>query len=258
MYFESCKNYIILNNLIVDIGNTRAKVAIMDGEVVLWRGSFEDIDETTIAEISQVASQYALCGSIVSSTRGDAERVSRLLRRVTPEVLIFDATTPIPIRNSYATPSTLGRDRLAAAVGAWERYGEEYENLLIIDMGSAITIDLVTREGGFEGGTISPGVDMRLRALHEFTAKLPLCTQTEEIIEIARTTQEAIQQGVMRGVIYEIEGHISYFNNKYDKIAVIFTGGDAKKLVKRIKNTIFAEFELVEVGLNRILEYNAK
>ena len=162
--------------------------------------------------------------------------------------------TAVPIGNAYLTPETLGVDRLAAAVGAVSQVGD---NCLIVDFGSAITIDVV--EGGvFRGGNISPGVEMRLRALHDYTKRLPKCEPTDENLELGRTTVEAIQQGVMTGITYEIEGYISYFYARNVKLSLIFTGGDAKFFVKRIKNAIFAKYDLVICGLNRILEYNAR
>ncbi len=248
-----------MGNLIVDIGNTRVKFAIMEGDEITTRATFGSVDDSAMA---WVEGQDRLSRAIVSSTRGDASAVADMLRGVVDDVLLFDSTTPVPLKVSYATPATLGRDRLAAAVGAWGLYGKSVDSLLIIDLGSAITIDLVTRDGGFEGGVISPGVAMRFRALHEFTASLPLCEPTDEVLDVARSTIEAIQQGVMEGVAMEIDGHIERLNSRSmlrnEKKMVIFAGGDAKKFVNRIKNTIFAERELVSLGLNRILEYNAK
>lgn len=246
--------------MVVDIGNTRVKVAVVCGDEVCEEMSFELLDRERHSTIKRVVERHSLHRAILSSTRGDAElrEIATRLHCLIDEVLIFDSSTPIPIKNSYSTPESLGCDRLAAAVGAWSLYGQTADAVVIVDLGSAITIDLVTQDGGFEGGVISPGVAMRFRSLHEFTAKLPLCSPTDEVLEVARSTKEAIEQGVMEGVTFEIEGHIDKITARYKKNIVIFAGGDAKKLAKRIKNTIFARRELVLVGLNRILEYNAK
>ena len=127
---------------------------------------------------------------------------------------------------------------------------------LVVDFGTAITIDLV--EGGiYRGGNISPGVRTRFRALHDYTGRLPECSPTDEEREYGSTTSQAIEQGVMQGITYEVEGYISNFLARNVKISLIFKGGDAKYFVKRIKNAIFANCELVICGLNRILEYNA-
>ncbi len=240
-------------NLIIDIGNTRVKIAIISHSNLLFELSSDSFD---IEQVGGFVTQYGVERAIVSSTRGDEEEVVNVLREVVEQVILFDHTTPIPIANSYSTPETLGRDRLAAAVGAWSI--SKADNQLVVDLGTAITIDLITQTGGFEGGVISPGMMMRFRALSHFTAALPLCSPTDERLEVARTTKEAIEQGVMQGITNEIEGHIERIRKKYDKIDVIFTGGDAKHFDKRIKNTIFAASELVVVGLNRILEYNAE
>ena len=130
-------------------------------------------------------------------------------------------------------------------------------NVLIVDFGTAVTIDLVTADNTFRGGCISPGVTMRFRALHDYTAKLPLCAATGGEGLSGLTTEEAIELGVMNGIAFEIEGYVTRMREKIDGLRVIFTGGDAKFFVKRIKNTIFANCNLVFCGLNRILEHNA-
>ncbi len=241
-------------NLVVDIGNSRVKLAIMEKMRVIHSLNLDNFD---LNEIERLNNQFSPQKSILCSTRGDVTQLRRDIENIIGHCLLFDAACRLPIQNSYGTPATLGRDRLAAAVGA--TLLSQADNQLIIDMGTAITIDLVTREGGFEGGVISPGVMMRFRALNEFTASLPLCAPTTEILDVARTTSEAIEQGVMEGIFYEIEGHIDKNRKKYAKIEIIFAGGDLKYFENRIKNTIFAfaSGELVFVGLNRILEYNA-
>ncbi len=247
-----------MNNLIVDIGNTRVKVAVLCGDDVVAISSFCDFGDDAKECVGGYVEQYGITRAIVSSTRGSAEVIADYLRGFVEYVLLFDASTRVPIESSYSTPETLGRDRLAAAVAASGLYGDESDAQVVVDLGSALTIDVVTRRGGFEGGTISPGIAMRFRSLHEFTQSLPLCSSTMEELDVARTTRQAIEQGVMEGVKYEIEGQIEKIRCREEKISVIFVGGDAKILVNRIKNTIFAECELVLVGLNRILNYNAQ
>lgn len=240
-------------NLIVDIGNTRVKIALMaDGKLL----STLNRDHFRIADIEAMRADCDIGCAIICSTRGTPIDVAEQIRGVVPKCIIFDSSTPIPIGNSYSTPKTLGLDRLAAAVGAATI--SNAENQLVVDCGTAITIDLVTRSGGFEGGTISPGVSMRFRALNEFTASLPLCAPTDDVLDVARSTREAIEQGVMSGVVAEVEAQIAKMSEKFEKIDVIFTGGERKYFENRIKNPIFASDELVFVGLNKILEYNVK
>ena len=241
-------------NLIVDIGNTRAKIAVVDNREVVEQIVVEDVTSDIIADVTH--RHTAIHQAIVASTRANAAQVAKMIEEYVERVVVFNpATTPIPIGNSYHTPETLGADRLAAAVGVAALYPER--DAMIVDFGTAITIDYVTG-GVFRGGNISPGVTTRFRALADYTASLPLCTATEEDLEYGRTTREAIEQGVMRGVEQEIGGYVEDFLLKSCENCTIFTGGAAKYFVKRIKNAIFADCEPVIFGLNRILEYNAK
>lgn len=241
-------------NIIVDIGNSRVKVVAFEGGCPVGE---HVADEPTREWLREVVAHYPSAErAIVSTTRGDAEEVCRLLREWIAMVLLFDpATTPVPLGNDYLTPQTLGADRLAAAVGAEAMYPGC--DIMIVDFGTAITIDYV-EEGSFRGGNIAPGMSMRFKALNHFTAKLPLCGATEQMLRYGRTTTEAIEQGVMQGITHEIEGYIAAFMHKYAKKIIIFTGGDAKYFAKRIKNAIFADCEPVIYGLNTILEYNAE
>ena len=240
--------------LIVDIGNSRAKLVIVEGVEVVYATTTETISADIVERL--VAQYGDITHAIISTTRGDGEAVQMMLRGYVESVLLFNpAVTPVPIANAYHTPHTLGADRLAAAVGAWSEHPAS--DIMIVDFGTAITIDYVVN-GAFVGGNISPGVTTRFRALADYTACLPLCEPTNEVLEYGRTTREAIEQGVMRGVEHEIRGYIEAFSKENDEKCIIFTGGDAKYFVKRIKNTIFADCEPVIRGLTTILEYNAK
>lgn len=240
-------------NLVVDIGNSSTKVAVFENDKIIFTHKVISFDSSVMNDILR---QYPnITKAIVSSTRGEVSEIVAALSSRVKYCLDFNSTTRVPICNEYLTPQSLGRDRLAAAVGATIEYSGC--DVLIVDFGTAITIDLITCDGRFKGGTISPGVTTRFRALQHFTASLPLCEATEESKLYGLTTIEAIQQGVMNGISFEIEGYIWRMREKYDKICIIFTGGDAKHFVKRIKNTIFANRNLLFCGLNRILEYNA-
>ena len=239
-------------NLVVDIGNTLIKVAVVEDADVLLSQAFASVDELPVAALKE---QYPeLQHAIVASTGEDTLRVAEILRSEGLQVLEMTSLTPTPIGNDYLTPATLGVDRLAAAVAAVEVMG--CRDCLIVDFGTAITIDLV-ENGTFRGGNISPGMTTRFRALHDYTRRLPECSPTEQILEVGRTTHQAIEQGVMQGIVNEIEGYITGFMQSNAKLSLIFTGGDAKYFVKRIKNAKFAKCDLVFCGLNRILEYNA-
>lgn len=238
--------------LVVDIGNTHCKAALTDrGGIVGHRRA----ERFTPQLLEALLEGQDVERAIVSSTRDEPVEVLSLLRERGIETLHFTPQTPVPLRIEYRTPETLGRDRVAAAVGAAVLLPGR--DVLVVDFGTAVTIDLVTASGVFRGGFISPGVGMRFRALHDYTARLPLCSPTLEVLEAGDSTASAIEQGVMQGLAYEIEGHIGRMKEKIGDLEVIFTGGDAKFFVKRIKNTIFANCDLVFCGLNRILEYNA-
>ncbi len=248
-----------MTHLIVDMGNTSVKVALMrEGEAVA-RATADDFSTALLEQIPGPIDR-----AIVSSTRGDGRAVAETLKQMGIPTLLFTPSTPVPIEIGYLTPETLGRDRVAAAVGAVDRYPED--DLLIIDCGTAVTVDRVERlpDGGhrFVGGFISPGAWLRFRALNDYTAALPLLGpegwEEEASDAPGRTTAEAVKRGVMTGLQMEIEGHIETARRKNQKIRVIFTGGEAKYFVKRIKNTIFANRDLVFAGLDRILAYNLK
>ena len=165
----------------------------------------------------------------------------------------LDENTRLPIENLYKTPETLGQDRIAACVGA--NFLMPDTNLLVIDAGTAITYDIVNAKNQYVGGNISPGLEMRKNALHNFTQKIPLIEITELVPAFGATTNEAILAGVVNGLIYEIEGYISLTSNVYPKLSVFLTGGDAFYFEKKLKSTIFANENLLLVGLNRILNF---
>ena len=239
-------------NLVVDIGNTLLKLAVFDGGRLVAQQCVGELREETFAGLLGGA---RAARAVVASTRGEAPAIVEAERRHTDYLLEFTPATPVPIGNAYLTPATLGRDRLAAAVGAATLYPGR--NALIVDFGTAVTLDFVSADGVFRGGCISPGMAMRFRALHEYTAALPLCDATDSAELLGRTTDEAVRLGVMNSLAFEIEGYIARMQGEIEDLCVIFTGGDTNFFAKRIKNTIFANCNLVFWGLNRILEYNA-
>ncbi len=239
-------------NLIVDIGNSLAKVAVMDKGRIEASFSAPQLGDLPLPDIVE---SYGIVRSIVSSTRADGAAAQALLSDIVGHCMLFDSSVEVPLRIGYLTPQTLGRDRVAAAVGAASSF--EGRNIMIVDFGTAITIDFVSDDGLFEGGFISPGVTTRFRALNEFTASLPLCGPTPISDEIAQSTTDAISGGVMNGIRYEIEGYIEHYSRKKCNLFVIFSGGDSNFFDKQIKNAIFADRDLVFKGLDRILDYNA-
>lgn len=243
-------------NLIIDTGNTFHKIAVIGVD----NNILEERVVTTLTEeiVYDICDRYAPAKAIVSSTRGDAQRSRELLERRVQYVLCFDRSTPLPIEVDYDR-TTLGTDRIAAAVGAVELYGADRQ-MVVIDAGTAITIDFVDC-GVFRGGNISPGVDMRLEVLHHKTASLPLCSPRVlegQLPVVGHNTEDAIIFGVMQSVFYEVKGYIDAFCKKNEENLIIFIGGDAEYFVNQIKNAIFAGRKVMYSGLNRILEYNAE
>ena len=193
---------------------------------------------------------------IVGSVRDLTEHEERALASLKFPLLRFSPSTPIPISNRYRTPETLGSDRLAAVIGASSL--KPGTDLLIIDAGTCITYEVIDARGNYWGGNIAPGMQMRLRALHEFTARLPLVEADGEVPGMGYNTETAIRSGVLRGMKYEIEGYIKSMRSKFPHLQVFLTGGDHINFDTNIKNSIFSDRYLVPRGLNKILDYNEK
>ena len=191
---------------------------------------------------------------IVGSVRDLTACEEAALARLTIPMLRFSSDTPVPISNRYRTPETLGSDRLAAVIGASSlRPGKD---LLIIDAGTCITYEVIDARGNYWGGNIAPGMLMRLYALHEFTARLPLVEAEGEVPGMGYNTETAIRSGVLRGMKYEIEGYIKSMRSKFPHLEVFLTGGNRINFDTNIINLIFTDKYIVPRGLNRILDYN--
>jgi type III pantothenate kinase len=161
---------------------------------------------------------------------------------------------PQVFSNAYATPKTLGNDRIALVSAASKLYPSQ--NVLVIDVGTCITFDIINSENQYLGGAISPGLQMRYRALNTFTENLPLLEPQEEVNLIGNTTMMSMHSGVIFGIISEIDGVISMYKSQYKDLTIILTGGDSVFLCKRLKNSIFANSNFLLEGLNYILEFN--
>ena len=235
-------------NLIIDIGNNSAKFFLFQGEQIILHTRKENSSCDVLDDWNRL---YDIDKVIVSSVITDSESLLDEISRLQCPVIRFDKSTPLPLEVIYRTPHTLGSDRIAAAVGAWSE--APGRNILVIDAGSAITIDFVSKDGKYNGGNIAPGIKMRLRALHEYTDRLPMVEKDGETPAIGYDTETAIRSGVINGICHEIEGYINEFKQKYCDVLVFLTGGDEKPLKNRIKSCIFADKYLVAKGLNRIL-----
>lgn len=237
-------------NLIVDIGNTLAKVAIVEHDKIIH---FQSYSNLTLKDIEIAVVKHAVQKSIISVVGNiDNEILNYLTSNFS--TIILDQNTKIPLKNKYSTPKTLGYDRIAVAVGA--NYLYPNRDILIIDAGTAITYELVASDGAYLGGAISPGISLRFRSLNNHTAKLPLLEKVEIFPVIGQNTNDCIYSGVLNGVISEIDGYIEKIKTNFPEIYVLLTGGDSNFFANKLKNSIFVNQNLMIVGLNRILEFN--
>ncbi len=215
------------------------------------------MDHLTVSQVKMLKDEHPqLNRAILSSVKPYDEDLKHVLTEEFDQFLELDHRTQLPIENLYQTPETLGKDRLAAAIGANELFPDQ--NLLVIDAGTAITYDLVSEKNQYIGGNISPGLEMRFKALHQFTGKLPLVAYRDDFEMIGRNTTDAIRAGVQNGLLYEMAQNIDFFNRNYQNLHIIMTGGDSNFFDKKLNYSIFVHFNLTLIGLNRILEHNAK
>lgn len=237
--------------LVIDIGNTRVKAALFEG---LELKHFFVYDSTTELLASGILEKYAVTNCILASVVNEIEPFLEMLRWKV-KLLLFNADTLVPIKNLYKSAHTLGSDRLASAVG-----GNNFSpnsNVLVIDAGTCIKYNFITKNNEYLGGGISPGLQMRFKAMHTFTSRLPLLEVDEkEHILIGRDSNESIVSGAQNGAVAEVDGIINAYKLQYPDVKVILTGGDVNFFEKRLKNSIFADQNLILKGLNVILDYN--
>ena len=238
-------------NLVIDIGNTQIKVAVFDHSSLVYKANFDAAE--ILPRLLDLSKEYTVNNAIIS-------HVIRLETSVLDKiksffkVLVLNHKTRLPFENMYLTPKTLGVDRLALVAAAVSQF--PHQNTLVIDAGSCITFDFVNVAGQYLGGAISPGIEMRYKAVNQFTANLPLLSQKEAIPVLGNSTENAIHLGILNGVIQEIEGVIRQYKEENQKLTVVLTGGDTIFLAKNLKSSIFAIPNFLLEGLNRILIHN--
>lgn len=237
--------------LVADFGNTLQKIARFRGEERVDITVFRDI--TADQFIQYLLEKGPFHSGILSSVIPLREELMSVFHQL-PAFIELSHETPVPVIIDYKTPETLGRDRIALAAGAATLFPGH--NLLVIDAGSCITFDLITADGHYPGGAISPGIRMRLQALNNFTGKLPLIQPQDFHELIGTTTTTSILSGVMNGVKEEIRGIAARYREQFPHLRIILTGGDQEFLRDKLKIDIFAVPELVLLGLNKILDHN--
>ena len=238
-------------NLAIDIGNTNTKLALFSTEGIAEQHTLQGFSAQHIFDFARGKNIRA---AIVSSVIALPEGFEAELSGYTGTAIILSAATALPFENGYASPETLGKDRLAAAAGACMAFPGK--DVLVIDAGTCIKYDFVSSGGRYLGGGISPGLRMRLSALHTFTDKLPLLDLEPAPALIGRDTRESILSGTVNGCIAEIDGIIEEYKKTCPALSVVLSGGDANFLQGKLKNSIFVLPNIVLLGLNEILHCN--
>lgn len=234
-------------NLIIDIGNSSAKVGIFNQQELIEKHVF-----ASVAMLNLFLGNHSFKNSIISSVASNPEEIRQHIQA--EKKFILTKNLPVPTTNLYATPSTLGVDRLAGVCGARQLFPDK--NCLVIDAGTCITYDFIDKDGNYRGGGISPGLSMRFQAVNTFTAKLPLVQAVKAPTLIGNSTESCIQSGVILGLTEEIKGFIRLYEQEFEDLKVVLCGGDTVFFENQLKGSIFAVPELVLSGLNSILDYN--
>jgi type III pantothenate kinase len=238
-------------NLVIDIGNTKVKVAVFELDTIITAVVCEEIN--LVKELKRISNQYTFKRSIVSSVKDINEEYLEELQKL-PFLITLNTDTPLPFKNLYATPSTLGNDRIALAAASVCIH--PFKNTLVIDAGTCITYDFINAKNEYLGGAISPGIAMRYKSLHQYTGNLPLLSKNEEFNIIGTSTKSSIHSGIINGISCEIKGVIAQYKQDFGDLTIVLTGGDTKFLSKQLKNSIFAHQNFLLRGLNKILTFN--
>ena len=237
-------------NLVLDFGNTLVKAGVFEeGDLV----HFESHQDFNLNKLKKILKQFKIAGAISSSVVNTSASIEGFLKK-NYHYIKLSPNTLLPIKNNYETPGTLGMDRLAGIAGA--NFIFPKKNALVINAGTCITYDLITTQAEYYGGNITPGLDMRLKALNTFTDRLPLVRKQFHEGLFGKSTSTAILTGVIQGSYFEMRGFITAYKKNYKQLKVILTGGDAPIFESIAKSEIFAVPNLVLYGLNKILTMN--
>lgn len=235
-------------NLVLDFGNTRIKAGVFEGDFLK-----KTVVEFTIEAVFNGLKKYHFDNCIIATVVEISKETLKIIEEKT-NYFIFNALTPTPLRNLYQSVNTLGSDRLAASCGAYLL--NKGQSFLVIDAGTCLKYNYTDKHGNFIGGGISPGLNMRFKAMHEQTNKLPLITFDEHFIDlIGNNTQNSLRMGAQLGMIAEVRGIIELYLQMDPHVNIVLTGGNASYLQKGLKNGIFADPDLILKGLNSILNY---
>lgn len=240
--------------LAVDVGNTKIKAAVFEGATLLEKLVFEK--EEALQGVKNILKKYPLATQSIMASVGKEQNELFLYLQQHTFFTPVNHDLAFPFVNKYATPATLGIDRMVLSAGAVLQYPAV--SRLVIDAGTCVTYDFTDAQNNYLGGAISPGLQLRYNAMHNFTAKLPLLYPEMPQSYIGNTTNIAMHSGVVNGFLHEVEGFVSQYREQYQDVKVILTGGDAEFLAKRLKNTIFANSNFLLESLNFLYQYTNK
>ena len=235
----------------IDIGNSRIKVAVFEQNTQIELFVFEPKEAQK--KIENILKKYPNAShSVISSVGKLNSSVLNYLQKNT-NLQIINHETKFPFTNLYATPKTLGIDRMVVSAGAVLKYPNQ--NRLVIDAGTCITYDFIDENNNYLGGAISPGIKIRYKSLNDYTSNLPLLEKKNIELFIGNSTENSIHSGIINGICYEIDGFISQYSLKNQDLTIILTGGDTDFLAKRLKSTIFANSNFLLESLNLLSLY---
>ncbi len=239
-------------NLIIDVGNTFIKLAVFKNNILVDK--IKCTKKEFFDNFHNISEQYKGIKDVIISSVGNFTEEEVLFLEKKYQTVILTYNTTIPFKNKYKTPQTLGVDRIALVSAAAIQYPDK--NVLIIDVGSCITLDFLNSKNEYLGGSISPGIELRYQSLHNYTDKLPLLSPLFIKKDLGNSTESSIHIGVLQGVVNEIDGFTTSYKEKYKELTIILTGGGAHYLVDSLKNDIFANSNFLLEGLNYILQNN--
>jgi len=238
------------STLCFDLGNTRLKAALfidslLEKIVVLKDGSGDTVE----ALLHELQPEKTILSSVINH---DEEIENILSSKTRFHKLTY--LSKLPFTTPVAKPETIGADRLALAAAAVHFHPEK--NNLVVGLGTCITYNFINKSHEFLGGAISPGMEMRLKSLNHYTAKLPLLTPDWNVPLIGYDTNTNILSGVVIGMAKEIDGFVNTYEERYGNFNALLTGGDIAILASHLKKKIFADPELIFKGLYAISEVN--
>jgi len=236
-------------SLCLDFGNTNLKAALFLGDKMTDKIIFTQ--EEAIFTIGKIIEMHKPQRAILSSNIAHSPEIDVLLEANTKFVLL-NSKTRLPFLNAYGSPETLGNDRLALVAALSKLYPKE--DSIVISIGTCITYNFLAKNNAFRGGAISPGVELRLKAMHQFTDKLPLIQREGHLSVLGYDTETSIRSGAINGIAAEIDGMIARFESQYGRINAVLTGGDSPFFESRLKNKIFADTNFLFKGLYAILD----